>query len=160
MREVSCISYDFGSSPAPAVRASFYIPRINYECPTTFVIDTGSDSTCLHGQVAYKLQKKMITGNLTKCCGVGGLQEYFREEKAIIIFRDLDLTPFETIHPITLLIQCILAEDAKDGDILSLPSILGRDILNEGQFIYNKPDAKVSLSFPDTNTKLATIKPS
>jgi hypothetical protein len=124
------------------------------------MIDTGSDGTCLHGHIAYKLQTKMIDRTLDVATGVGGRQRYYFEEDSTIIFRDSNGIPFEISNPISLGIQFISDENAKDGELLGLPSILGRDIISKGEFIYDVPNGRMSLCFPDPNTKRATVNPS
>jgi hypothetical protein len=160
MKQVNCTSVTYGRTdlPAPAVRASFYLPRIKSGWPTTFILDSGSDSTCIHGQMAYKLQSKMLPENLDYGSGVGGIQEYYFE-KGIIIFRDLEGAPFEIDGEIKLAIQKLSEKDMADNDISSLPSIIGRDILSNGEFIYNWPKEIISLCFPNINTKPATAEP-
>jgi hypothetical protein len=79
MRDTHCSTIDFGYTLAPSVRACFYIPRIQYGCFTTFLLDTGSDGTCLHGQLAYKIQNKMDEDNLDFAHGVGGLANEEKE---------------------------------------------------------------------------------
>jgi hypothetical protein len=122
------------------------------------MIDTGSDSTCVHGQAAYKLQHKMLAKNISEATGIGGNRPYYTET-ATIIFWDTDGVPFETIGGIELNVQKLSDADVSNPDIFGLPSLLGRDIIRRGRFVYDGAKNDTILCFPKSSAKLPSIDP-
>jgi hypothetical protein len=133
--------------PAPAVQVSYYIRRINIIRQAIFMIDTGASGTCLHGFYAWELQNHMRRNTLDIARGIGGNCPYYGEG-VLLVFTD------ENNQPITrwlrrLDIQKISQDDVRiDGDVLRLPCLLGRDILNEWEFKYNAAQGNVTILVP------------
>jgi len=133
-------------APAPAVQAYCYLPRLNRGRKVDFLIDTGAAGTCLHGGYALGLQSYMQENTIGTICGIGGSRPYF-QERAILVFTD------DKAHPVpcrtALGVQKILPEDiAKDPDILRMPCVLGRDVLNRWEFRYDVPHGEILLIVP------------
>lgn len=130
--------------PAPAVQAYCYIPRIDHREWVDFLIDTGASETCLNGIYAFGLQSYMRRGTLRQSYGIGTCSYY--HEQMVLMFR------VRSGHPsvITLRagIQRITTEHLNDPDMLPLPCLLGRDILNKWTFHYRPSEGKVSLLVP------------
>jgi hypothetical protein len=157
MKHIQC-TFSGIKLPAPAVRAYFYIPKIDYGCATTFLIDTGSDRSCLHGPLAYKLNSKLVGGDVESCNGIGGSCDYFIEE-GIIIFWGPDGESFEPVDSIKLGIQKISEKDLKNDEKMKLSSVLGRDILNRGNLTFNPSESIINFCLPDGIVKKASRNP-
>ena len=59
-------------TPAPAVQAFWFMPRLNRGEWILFLVDTGASSTCLNGIHALPLQANMNPNTLTNSFGIGG----------------------------------------------------------------------------------------
>jgi hypothetical protein len=146
MKRVKCSLSTFGLDipPAPSVRAFYFLPRINHSEFVDFLIDTGASDTCLNGIQARDLQSLMHRDTLEVSIGIGTCG-YFHEP-AIIIFTDESGKPFA--KKLQLLgVQCIKRKDLNNNDVLMLPNLLGRDILNDTSFIYDPNPGNVFLKF-------------
>lgn len=148
MRTIRCTLSTFGSQmlPAPAVQAYCYLPRLNLGHLVVFMVDTGASVTALHGASAWRLQPHLRPTTLETWHGVGGTCRYYGEA-AILLFMDTQGHP---IHPLRRIgIQRILPEEvAQDADILRVPSLLGRDILNRWALTYDVPGGDIRLEVP------------
>jgi len=122
-------------APAPLVQAYCYIPRFNCGRKVDFLIDTGAAGTCLHGGYALGLQSRIQGNIITPMGGIGGSRPYY-QERVILVFTDDKARPVSCT--VTLGIQKMLPQDiANDPDILRMPCLLGRDVLNRWEFKYN-----------------------
>lgn len=138
MSTIRCFLSRFGSQmlPAPAVQAYCYFPRFNLGRRVVFMVDTGASGTSLHGVTAWELQRHLRLTTLETARGVGGSCRYYGEA-AILVFTDIQgqqiTQPLRRID-----IQRILPEElSQDADVLRVPHLLGRDILNRWPLIYD-----------------------
>lgn len=148
MREIKCSLSTFGFQmlPAPVVQAYCYVPRLNLGREVDFLIDTGAAGTCLNGGYAYGLQNHMRSNSLSPICGIGGTRQYY-QERALLLFRDSKGQPVPQV--ITLGIQQLLAPNiAQDPDLLRMPCLLGRDILNRWELRYDARKSNITLRVP------------
>ena len=146
MRRVICrlSTFGFNMMPAPAVQAFCYIPRINHSEWVDFMVDTGASETCLNGIYALDLQSQMRTNTLINSCGIGGDCDYFHERAAIIFSDDRG----ELLSRVIWIgIQHITSQHLQDSNIMHVPCLLGRDILNRCQFDYNPTQSNIALIF-------------
>jgi hypothetical protein len=121
-------------SPAPAVQAFYYIPRIHRSEWVDFMIDTGASATCLNGIYALGLEQYKRTGTVPKSTGISGSCYYFYED-ALLIF--MDTRGHQVAESIKPGIQCIPTTNQKDPDWLHCPCLLGRDIINKYTLTYD-----------------------
>lgn len=149
MRTIRCTLSTFGSQmlPAPAVQAYCFIPRLNLGRLELFMVDTGASGTSLHGASVWELQPHLRPSTLNTARGVGGTCRYYGEA-ATLLFIDTQghLIP----HSLRRIdIQKILPEElAQDANILRVPSLLGRDILNRWPLTYDVPGGDIRLEVP------------
>jgi hypothetical protein len=131
--------------PAPAVQAYCYFSRLNMGFWVTFMVDTGAAGTCLHGVPAWRVQRHMRPTTLLPASGVGG-PCYYYGERATLVFVDTNKNIIaRTLNRID--IQAITPRDiiANQG-IPSIPSLLGRDILNKWKLSYDCPNSVMCLT--------------
>jgi len=149
MRTIPGFLSRFGSrmTPAPAVQVYYYIERLNITHLVTFMIDTGASGTCLHGFRARELQGHMRQNTLDPARGVGGSALYYGERVLLIFTDDNNQLLSRSLNRMDIQ-QILPSAVAKDRDILRLPSLLGRDILNRWEFRYNASQGNVTLLVP------------
>ena len=135
--------------PAPYVQAYFFLPRQNTHGLLSFMIDTGADSTTLSLIDVERLNlsyRKFRRASLIGVQGIAGEQSFYQEE-ALIIFREEDSTTY--YFPINVHIP-------KKGNLShdrelqrQLPSILGRDIINQCNLLINYQQGIIELIPPE-----------
>jgi hypothetical protein len=133
--------------PAPAVQAYCYLTRINVGFWVTFMVDTGAAGTTLHGAPAWSVQRYMRPATILPASGVGGNCNYYGEQ-SILVFRATDNNPVSrTLRRID--IQALTdREILNPSSLLSIPSLLGRDILNKWKLNYDCPNGTMYLEVP------------
>ena len=115
-----------GGEPAPYVRAYVGFPGMGEAKAVDFLIDTGSDSTCLHSGDIGRLgidYRDLREGSLRFSRGIGGSVGYYVERAWLLFieatgerrFCELD------IH---------ICQSSAVPIMQTLPSLLGRDFLN------------------------------
>ncbi len=138
-------NFGFQMTPAPAVQAYCYIPRLKYGDWVDFLVDTGSSGTCLNGNNATPLQSMVSSNVRNPSQGIGTCDFYY--EKAILVMLDDQKKPYG--RNIQLGIQCISASDIQTNPlILTTPSLIGRDILFHCGFECRYNPGEVILTFP------------
>lgn len=111
---------------APLVRAFVHLPRLGVREWITFLLDTGSDGTCLHPRDVALLGvdlEQLGGSTIINAAGVGGSLSYFREPSWLMFRESANGFVFCQIE----LAICEFTDDPYIGD---LPSLLGRDFLN------------------------------
>ena len=127
----------------PYVRTRLTIPRLGIQDEVDFLVDTGSDATCVNHRDAAHLRlfpDVLRESERTRATGVGGSSRYFRED-ARLEFLDADDDPPRE-YPVSLRIA-----DLSDTPT-SIPSLLGRDILNLHRMVYAPAEGRLELHAP------------
>ena len=127
----------------PFVRARVTIPRLGVQREVDFLVDTGSDSTCVNRRDAVNmgLSPEVFRGSeRAHAEGVGGGAQYFREDARLEFIDTDDGRLYE--HTFRLLIT-----DMSDAP-LSTPSLLGRDVLNLHRMVYAPAERRLELHPP------------
>ena len=127
----------------PYVRARVTIPRLGIQDEVEFLVDTGSDSTCLnHRDVAnMELFPEVLRESArTHATGIGGFSRYFVEDARLEFLDTDEERPRE--YPVSLRIA-----DLSDTP-MPIPSLLGRDILNLHRMIYSRAERRLELHAP------------
>ena len=121
----------------PHVRARLQLPIWGVDWELFFRLDTGADMTVLHpydAALAGIPFAQLDPATLYPATGVGGSVPYFREP-ALLSFEDQDGTT-TYLYAIDLRIANLPAPDANQT-LWNLPSLLGLDIINQWQTIYD-----------------------
>ena len=122
----------FDGQGRPRIRGRLIISRFNVDRRIDFLLDTGAESTCLHPRDVSRARIPINElGGAIQSRGVGGLSAYYREP-AVIFFEDRAYT---RIYEIELLIA-----DPREGN-RGLPSLLGRDVINNWRISYDPTDS-------------------
>ena len=138
----------FHELPAPCVQAALFLPRLNLYGLVSFMIDTGADNTTLslidveRMNISYRrLKRKSLIG----VEGIAGEQSFYQEE-AVIILRDDDAQTY--MFPINIHVP-----QRRKGNQAHqqrrLPSLLGRDVVNQCSMTVNFHGGCVEITPPE-----------
>ena len=112
------------------------IPRLKMRRDVSFIVDTGADSTLLMpldvesmGVDYSRLEAK------TMSVGIGGVSENFLEP-ALLAFRE----GRRYLHVYSLELEIC----KPSPDIMEIPSLLGRDILNRWRMIFDPSNDRLT----------------
>ena len=113
------------------------IPRLQVSQRIPFLVDTGADSTCLHpGDARDSAIPFRRLGNRRFSRGIGGRSAYF-SESVVLSFSDGLLT---RLYQVNLLI----ADPNETND--SLPSLLGRNVINHWYIQYDPANDRLGFT--------------
>jgi len=135
--------------PAPYVQAYFFLPRLNLHGLISFMIDTGSDNTTLSLIDVERLNvsyRRLRRASLVGVEGIAGEQSFYQEE-AFIMFREEDATTY--IFPIDVHVPKKGKYGSERELQRRLPSILGRDIINQCDLTINYQRGIIELTPPE-----------
>ena len=114
----------FSSRGRPYIYGTVTLPRFGVSADVPFLLDTGADSSCLHSEDARNLAvPESSLGNESSVGGVGGIAVYY-SEPAIVTFKYGPGRIYEISYSIDI-------DLSYSDDTLGLPSLLGRDILDD-----------------------------
>ena len=122
----------FSSIGRPFILGTVTLPRFGLSADVYFLLDTGADSSCLHSQDARNLAvPESSLRNESHLGGIGGTAIYYREP-AIVAFDDYETGRiYEVAYNIDL-------DLSYSDETLGLPSLLGRDILDDWHIEYSR----------------------
>jgi hypothetical protein len=117
------------TSGRPYIEGRLIIPRLNITTDISFLIDTGSDLTVLNPLDGFRMEVdySQLIGD-REVVGVGGLCHNY-VEPTIVVFSEPQ--KFLYVYNIELEIT------PPNPEIMDIPSLLGRDILNQWRMTYN-----------------------
>ena len=128
----------FGNtSGRPYIEGRLLLPKLNLRSDISFLVDTGADRSMLMPADAQRMgvDYSDLTGD-SLCTGMGGTSHNFIEP-SVMAFSEPGKALY--VYQIEMLIP------PPDADIEDLPSILGRDILDQWSMSYYP--AKSRLTF-------------
>jgi hypothetical protein len=117
------------TSGRPYIEGRLFFPRLKIGSNISFCVDTGADRSVLmpgDGK-RMRLDYSKLKGS-NPSVGVGGICHNY-VESALVVFSE----PKRYLHVYDIALQV----SAPDSEIMDLPSLLGRDILNKWRMIYN-----------------------
>ena len=121
----------FSDIGRPYIYGTVTLPRFDVSTNVYFLLDTGSDSSCLHLVDALNLAApESGLHNSSPVGGVGGTAVYYREP-AIITFEYGSGGIDEVSYNIDL-------DLSYSDETIGLPSLLGRDILDDWHIEYSR----------------------
>ena len=133
--------FSFGGYPY--VRARMIIPRLGVRRTVDFLVDTGTDHTCVNHRDAVNMElfpDVLRESELTHATGIGGSSRYFVEDARLEFLDTDEERPRE--YPVSLRIA-----DLSDTP-MPIPSLLGRDILNLHRMVYSPAERRLELHAP------------
>ncbi|MCH8109489.1 MAG: hypothetical protein IIB15_05105 [Chloroflexi bacterium] len=131
------ITGSFDGEGRPYVQGRLIISRFKVDGFIDFLMDTGADTTTLHPDDGIQLNVPFNRlRNRTEVGGIGGTHEYFYEP-VILIFADGQRLRLYSIW------MSIAKPHAATN---ALPSLLGRDILNQWRMRYDFPSNRLEFA--------------
>lgn len=141
------------TSKRPYIEGRLVLPRLSVSANISFCVDTGADTSLLLPNDGDRigLDYATLLGD-EESVGVGGVCHNFVEQ-AVLVFSD----PGKYLYAYFI----DLAICPPGQDIMDLPSLLGRDVLNRWRMVYDP--AKDRLAFTvvtaDAKINLASATP-
>lgn len=127
------------TSGRPYVEGRLVFPVLRLRGDISFVVDTGADRSVLMPLDGMRIGVDYNTlSSHTESVGMGGISRDF-EEQALVGFAE----PNQNIYVYN--IKIIVA--SPHPDIMDVPSLLGRDILDHWRIIYNPSKKLLSVRF-------------
>ena len=133
----------FSFRERPFVRVRVTIPRLGIQNEVDFLVDTGADHTCVNHRDVVNMElfpELFRESEMTYSTGVGGFSRYFMEDARIEFLDTDEEKPRE--YDVSLRIA-----DLSDAP-MSIPSLLGRDILNLHRMVYAPGERRLELHPP------------
>ena len=121
----------FQTLPAPYVQAALFLPRLQLQGLISFMIDSGADDTTLSLIDVERINltyRRLRRSSTVEVQGSGGTQLCYKEE-AILLLRDEDAKTY--YFPISVDIPQQGTQRGQREQQRTLPSVLGRDVLNQ-----------------------------
>ena len=122
-------------SGRPYLEARVTIPSLECDSYVQFVFDTGADSTTLMPQDGTRLQinydRLSFDGTAS---GVGGIVNRSVVDASILFYSDQALYGYR--------INLVICEP--HDDLMALPSLLGRNVIDRWRVIYDRPNSILS----------------
>ena len=134
----------------PYIEGRLVFPRLTIRANISFCVDTGADTSLLlpSDGVRLGLDYATLSGN-QESVGVGGICQNFSEQ-AVILFTD----PGRYLYAYFL----TLAICPPGSDIMDLPSLLGRDILNQWRMRYDATRDQLAFTVLSADAKIPIPK--
>ena len=132
-----------GTSGRPYVEGRLLIPRLNITGDISFLVDTGADHTLLNplDGIRMGIDYSQLTGDI-EIVGVGGLCHNY-VEPAIAVFSE----PKKTLYIYTITLEIT----PPNPEIMDIPSLLGRDILDQWRMTYNPSKNRLTFKVISAN---------
>jgi len=117
------------TSGRPYIEGRLFIPRLNITTDISFLVDTGADHTLLNplDGIRMGMDYSQLIGD-NEMVGIGGLCHNY-VESTIVVFSEPK--KFLYVYNIDLEIT------PPNPEISDIPSLLGRDILDQWRMTYN-----------------------
>ena len=119
----------FSRNGRPYIFGTVTLPRLRVSTTVPFLLDTGADSSCLHSEDTSNLAvPESSLRNRSSVGGIGGTSIYYREPATVTFVNG----PFNTAaYDIDL-------DLSYSDETIGLPSLLGRDILDNWHIEYSR----------------------
>lgn len=118
----------FDDQGRPYVQGWLILPRLNVQGEVEFLVDTGADSTIIHPPDGQKLGipfGELWSGVVS--VGIGGSHPYFSEDALLLFEDETRLRQY----------RCEVLISKPSDSPNSLPSLLGRSLLNHWRMVYD-----------------------
>lgn len=138
------------TSKRPYIEGRLIFPRLNIRANISFCVDTGADASLLlpSDGVRLGLDYGALSGN-QESVGVGGICQNFTEG-ALIAFTE----PGRYLYVYALTLRIC----PPGPNIMDLPSLLGRDILNQWRMRYDATRDQLTFTVLSADAKVRIPK--
>ena len=136
----------YGQRRQPYVVSQVVLPRLRVSAEIHFLVDTGADRTVVHWgdranlrtAAGAPLPADEAFAGMTGVSGIAGMTVEYGEEAAALLFRT-----GEGERRATEITACIALTPDSDG----IPSLLGRDFLEDVRLDFNMPADALTLEW-------------
>ncbi len=127
------------TSKRPYLEGRLFIPRLEVQADISFLVDTGADKTTLSPGDGLRmgLDYEALIGNTTPSVGIGGISHNYTEQAAAV-FND----PGKVLYMYEIDLEIVEPNDS----LIDIPSLLGRDILNNWRMRYSPPTKRLTFN--------------
>ena len=130
----------------PYIEGRLSIPRLGIVGDISFIMDTGADTSVLMPVDAQRMGVDFqLLANTVESRGIGGLSKQFVED-AIVVFTE----PAVCLHAYFLSMRIA----TPSPDIADIPSLLGRDIIDNWAITYDKSNAGLTAEVTRSDLKI------
>ncbi len=133
-----------GPLGAAYIRALLAIPKIGISQTIEFLIDTGATKTTIldRDAVTFGMPYAKLSKPKQPLLGLGGLVDTYVARDVELYFRADNQSEHKELLPELLVVK----HREVDKNVMRIPSVLGRDVLNKYRLIYEKRKDLVAIS--------------
>ena len=133
----------------PFIEGRLLLPRLRLQSDISFIVDTGADQSVLMpgDSIRMNVDYGALMGDI-ETVGIGGLARNFTEE-AVLAFSDHGKILYA--YRITIQIPSV------EPDILGIPSLLGRDVLDRWSMSYNPSKKRLQFRVVSADITLPVV---
>ena len=137
------------TSGRPYFESRVILPQLNVAGHVSFLFDTGADKSLLMPLDAQRLGIDYDVLQRTEpTTGVGGQMESY-VEPALVVFANNDELYIYSIE---------ISISTPAPEIMRLPSLLGRDVIDRWRVLYDKPNTTLTAEIITADTRLPLRK--
>ena len=142
--------WDTDEPSAPYIRSTLYVPGLRLVAEVDFLVDTGADATSLHPYDVSRtgIDPSTLPGTLRTASGIGGQMRYI-EAGAFVYLYDTEASDWHRF-PVLLAVSA----DAPPDPSNRIPSVLGRDVLNDCLCTFDSRRESVTLEPYERESRL------
>lgn len=135
------------SPPAPAVKALVSIEKLKVNGYIKFLLDTGASATAILDRDRELLGMRIaeLEEAPARIGGIGGLVDTYIVRDAKIIFKALDIEHVEILDVLVLKHDVSRLSGEEIKRMLTIPSLLGRDVMRKFKLVYSEAKEYVAL---------------
>ena len=136
---------------APYIKGVLSLPSLDFSATLDFHIDTGAIRTTIApiDGARNRLNYSLLQGPREELYGFAGRGEVLLEEARLIFFGD------ERVYLYGLVVAVMKMPSEVEDDAWNLPSVLGRDVLNNWQMLYNPSEQTLDLTIIHADNDLS-----
>lgn len=136
---------------APYIKGVLNLPSLGFSATLDFHIDTGAIRTTLAPMdgARNRLDYSLVQGPTEELYGFAGRDDVYLQQARLIFIGD------ERVYFYELVVGVMKKPSEVDDAAWNLPSVLGRDVLNNWQMVYTPSNQTLDLTVIDADNDLS-----